>query len=418
MKAITPSEINGTIVAPPSKSIMIRAVVASLLANGISEIVNPSFCNDALTALSIANFMGASIYKKENSLLIFGANGLRDRPSSPDFINCNESGLCIRMFPSIVAAFGGEYIFDGKNTLKTRFVNMVESLHKFGVTCETKKGFPPILIRGRLRGAQATIDGSLSSQFLTGLLMSLPLVEDDSYIKVQNLLSKPYIALTTDVARLFGVNIIHNKDLTDFKIPGGQYYQNSSIFIEGDWSGASFFLVAGAIAGSVCVTGLNVESYQADRAILDVLEAAGASVRIGENSVTVEKNDMTAFSFDASNCPDLVPPLAILAANCIGTSSIYGIERIKHKESPRAATIASQLNVLGIHVKIFPNRMEILGGKLNSGQVNSSGDHRIAMACAIAALNGNGPVFITNENCVTKSYERFFYDLAFLKGEP
>lgn len=416
MKVIMPSKVNGTVTAPPSKSATIRAIAASLLADGVSEITNPSFCDDAVAAFSIAESLGAAVRGWKDLIFVSGTDGFKNGYAQPGFINCNESGLCIRMFPPIAAIAGGEHIFNGKGTLKKRPVRMLESLHDFGVVCKTHNGFPPILVNGRIKGSSfAVIDGSSSSQFLTGLLMSLPLADSNSRILAPNLVSKSYVVLTIDMVRRYGIDIVHDETLTEFTVRGGQRYRHSSVLIEGDWSGASFFLVAGAIAGSASVAGLDINSNQADRAILEALREVGANVRIEGPMVTVQKNDLKAFSFNAEECPDLVPPLAALATHCSGTSTIYGTKNLKHKESDRATVIASRFGTMGISVDTFPDRMEIHGGKPRESVIDPAGDHRIAMACAVAALNGEGQIGITNEGCVAKSYSNFFQDLTSIR---
>lgn len=417
MKEITPSEINGRVKAPPSKSAMIRAVAAALLADGASVIINPSLCDDAMDALSIARVLGGVFFNGKNRILMNGRKGSLQSLTPVEFINCGESGLCIRMFPPIAALAGHECVLGGRGSLKKRPVGMVESLSGFGVTCGTRQGYPPISIKGRLRGAVAEIDGSTSSQFLTGLLMALPLCDDDSRIRVRNLASRPYIDMTVAMAERFGINIDHDENMAAFEIPGGQHYRATRVVIEGDWSGASFLLVAGATAGSVTVGGLDMNSCQADRAILSALDAAGAVCRIAEGSVTVEKNRLDPFEFDAKDCPDLVPPLVALASRCRGKSTIYGTGRLRYKESDRAGALALQFGLMGVAVNVGPDMIEIQGSRSTEAVINPHGDHRIAMSCAVAALTGSGGVTITDPACVAKSYGNFFEDLESIRSD-
>lgn len=416
MKVIKPSEINGSVKAPPSKSAMIRAVAAALLADGVSVIVNPSFCDDAMAAISIARALGAVCLQGKDRVLINGSDGLKRIPGPPEFIDCNESGLCMRMFPPIASLAGRDCILGGRGSLKKRPVGMVESLSDFGVTCVTRQGYPPVSIKGRLRGAGADLDGSTSSQFLTGLLMALPLCGENSLVRAHDLASRPYIGMTVEMAERFGVSIDHEEGMTLFHIGGGQRYQATHVEIEGDWSGASFLLVAGAISGSVSVGGLDTGSGQADRAILSALDAAGAVCRTGKGRVTVKKNDLKPFEFDASDCPDLVPPLVALAAHCDGKSTIRGTKRLRHKESDRTGVLALQFGLMGVTVNAGTDTIEIHGRRPTRAVVNSHGDHRIAMACAVAALAGTGEVTITDPACVTKSYTSFFEDLGSLRS--
>jgi 3-phosphoshikimate 1-carboxyvinyltransferase len=222
--------------------------------------------------------------------------------------------------------------------------------------------------------------------------------------------------MTVDLVRRFGIRISHDEGLTQFGIEGGQSYRPSAYTVEGDWSGAAFLLVAGAIAGKAVVTGLDLHSLQADRAVLAALEAAGADLTVEEEGVSVEGRDLRAFIFDAADCPDLFPPLAALAAHCEGTSVIYGAERLVHKESDRAGALKEEFGRMGILIETCGNRMEVHGGVVQPTKVHAHNDHRIAMACAVAALRSQGEIAIEGSECVAKSYPGFFSDLERLKG--
>lgn len=415
MKTVMPGRVGGSIEAPPSKSMMIRAVAASLLSQGTSVIVNPSFCADALTAMTIADKLGAKIEIGKDRVIVKSSGVLEKEPCEDNIIDCGESGLCIRMFPPVLALTGREFVVVASGSLRSRPVKMVEALNVLHGSCETTKGYAPIRIKNRIKGGEIEIDGSESSQFLTGLLMALPLCEGDSTVKVTNLKSKPYVEMTVEVVRMFGCSISHTDDFHEFRIKGNQRYEPCTCFVEGDWSGASFFLAAGAIAGSVKVKGLRIGSHQADKAIITALQKAGAIVTVEAEAVRVEKGALKAFEFDAGDSPDLIPPLVSLAAHCEGTSMIYGAERLKHKESDRAGALSSEFGKLGIQVRLFDKRMEVTGGPVSGHKVNPHNDHRIAMACAVAALAGEGAVTIEDAQCVSKSYPSFFEDLASIR---
>jgi 3-phosphoshikimate 1-carboxyvinyltransferase len=410
-KVVNSSTIEGAVVAPASKSVMIRAVAASLLAAGVSTIRNPSLCSDALAALSIADTLGAEVVRSDGIVTVNGNGDLRQRKIKGNILDCGESGLCMRMFASIAGLLEEEVALEGSGSLLSRPMRMVEELAVLGVDCKTNGGFAPIRVKGRIKAGNAHVGGSESSQFLTGLLMSLPLCPGESTIAVSDLKSKPYVELTIDVMKRFGVTILYDEDLTEFHVKGFEHYRAQDITIEGDWSGAAFFLVAGALAGSVKVNGLSTGSRQADRAVMEALVRTGARVEVNEDSVSVRKDKLRAFEFDASDCPDLFPTLVALAGGCAGKSVIYGADRLKHKESDRAAALASEFSKLGIQVELFENRIEILGGVYRGGIVDSRNDHRIAMACAVAALGAKGEVIIENSECVSKSYPAFFDDL-------
>jgi 3-phosphoshikimate 1-carboxyvinyltransferase len=275
------------------------------------------------------------------------------------------------------------------------------------------------------------VDGSGSSQFLTGLLIALPLARGgvgsgipessvgESVIEVENLVSRGYVDLTLDVLRAFGVRAERSTDYSEFRIPGGQTYVSASYRTEGDWSGAAFLLVAGALAARsapVEVRGLDPASSQPDRAILDALRSAGAGLELSPGSIRVRAaGGLRAFSFDAADRPDLFPPLAALAAFCEGTTVLTGADRLRAKESDRAAALSEELGKLGIRIEVAGDRMLVRGrGAGAAASVDSRGDHRVAMAAAVAALAGSARVEIRGAECVSKSYPAFFEDLASL----
>ncbi|VVC01749.1 3-phosphoshikimate 1-carboxyvinyltransferase [uncultured archaeon] len=411
MRCIKPSRIEGSASAPPSKSMMIRAVAAAALARGKSEISNPAFCDDALAAMGCAGALGAKFRKKNGKLIVEGTLAPSGRA-----LDCRESGLCARMFAPIAALFGKRLVLAGRGSLLTRNIGMMEGpLTSLGAECSTSSGHLPVAIQGPIHGGNAEIDGAESSQFLTGLLMALPLCKEDSAVAVRNLKSVPYVKMTLSLLKEFGVRARHTAGLEKFEIAGGQHYKPTAYEVEGDWSGASFLLVAGAIAGRVSVRGLRNDSLQADRRIVDALELAGAKVKLGKDSATVESGPLSAFEFDAADCPDLFPPLAALACNCSGKSRIAGAGRLRGKESDRSAALVSELGKLGAKASVKGDVMEITGCCLRGGSVDSHNDHRIAMACATAALNSRGGARIKNEKCVAKSYPGFFEDLGSLQ---
>ena len=407
IKTLHPSVISGEIIAPSSKSVTQRAIAAALLASGKTLIKNPSFCNDSLAAMEMAGKLGATVVRGDDFIEVCG------RCSNPEGVdlNCGESGLAMRMFSPIASLLCSNCHFTGEGSLLKRPVNMVaEALSKLGVTVETADGFLPITLNGTLRGGKIEIEGSRSSQLLTGLLMTLPLVTEDSEITVVNLKSKPYISLTIEVLKSFGISV-ENDDFRRFTVHGGQVYRPCVFQVEGDWSGSAFLLVAGAINGEVTVTNLNTASRQADSVIMDALRLAGADISVSGHSVTCRRSELKPFAFDSTESPDLFPPLAALAIYCNGTSSIRGISRLEYKESDRAITIMNVLGRMGIKTYIQDDDLIIEGGEVNEAIVSSHNDHRIAMMAAVASLKAKGPVTVTEAKAVAKSYPGFFEDL-------
>lgn len=403
---VKPSAVNGEIIAPASKSVAQRVIAIASLANGQSEIFYPGQSDDVVAAIRVCRALGASITEFDNKLVIAG--GIKN-PSEP--LNCGESGLSIRMFSSIAATLSMPVVLTGTGSLTKRPMGIVEeSVKAMGAQCKTSNGFVPITVTGPIAGGRINVDGSLSSQVLTGMLIAAPLAQNDLVIEVENLQSKPYIDLTIDAMKTFGVDV-ENTEYKSFTVKTEQKYRPTTFTVEGDWSGAAFLLVAGAVAGNVRVNNLSPFSKQADRAILDALMQVGANISIFENAIEINKNHLNPFHFDATHCPDLFPPLVALAAHCKGESRILGVSRLRAKESDRAATLQQEFAKLGIEIKINGELMQIFGGKVEGGKVRSHHDHRIAMACAVAALAGNGEVEIDDAEAVGKSYPEFFEDI-------
>jgi len=405
-RIVFPSAVMGEITAPSSKSVTQRVIAAALLADGESIISNPSYCDDALAAMSIATGLGAKVVPSANELKITGSNGLKETK-----LHCGESGLAIRMFSPIAALFPEEITFTGNGTLKTRPLDMIgEALGQFGVDCQSNNGFLPITIKGPLKGGKCTINGSLSSQILTGLMMALPVAAEDSEIEVIDLKSKPYIDMTIKVISDFGVDI-GRTGYNNFKIKGGQRFKACKYRVESDWSGGAFLLVAGAIKGSLSVKGLSPTSQQSDKAILTALDKAGARLSISEESIYVASSTLKSFEFDATDAPDLFPPLAALAAYCTGTTAIKGVSRLASKESDRGKAIVEEFSKLGVKIEVVDDYMLVTGGTVSGGEVFSHNDHRMAMAMATVALGATGEVHIKDSHSISKSYPTFFDDL-------
>ena len=408
-RCVEPSRVKGQIKAPASKSMTQRAIAAALLADGQSIIFNPSYCDDSLAAMSIACGLGARVEPHPAELKINGS-GILKEPK----LNCGESGLAIRMFSPIASLYPAEITMVGANSLKKRPMFMIEdALNQLGVKCTSTGGFLPLTIQGPIKGGYCEIDGSVSSQLLTGLLMALPLAVKDSEIKVNNLKSKPYIDMTLQILRSFGITV-HTTGYDMFKIPGNQKYIPHKYTVESDWSGGAFLLVAGAINGQLNVQGLRTDSLQSDMAILKALEKAGANISISENQIAISKSELKAFEFDATESPDLFPPLVALAAYSKGVSTIKGVSRLIYKESDRAAALKEEFGKMNISIDINDDIMKVTGGQLCGARVESHDDHRISMAVAVAALGATGKVNIRDSQCVAKSYPGFFDDLRHL----
>lgn len=389
---INPSTISGTVHAPASKSAMQRACALALISEGKTVISNPGKSNDDLAAIDVIQKLGADI-ETRNEELIISSKGIH--PVSPE-INCGESGLGLRMFAPIAALSSQKIILNGSGSLLKRPMDFFDEIFPLlGIKVETHNGKLPIKIKGPLQPADITIDGSLSSQFLTGLLIAFAKAcTKPVTIKVNNLTSKPYIDLTLKMMQHFGWNV-ENISHEEFNfLPTSNFKPRTSNYtVEGDWSGGAFLLVASAIAGKISVEGLDVNSAQADKKIIEVLETAP-----GE-----------PFRFDATDCPDLFPPLVALAAYCKGISTIKGVSRLAHKESNRGITLQEEFAKMGVHIILDGDVMKIEGGKpIHGATVHSHHDHRIAMACAVAALGAEGETVIADAEAINKSYPDFY----------
>ncbi|MCL2042400.1 MAG: 3-phosphoshikimate 1-carboxyvinyltransferase [Bacteroidales bacterium] len=422
--------------APSSKSIAQRAIAAALLSDGTSVIENVTDCNDTAAALRLAQELGAKVIREDGILRVETVRPVLDfgfsteTQSTQSFterhcerseaiqknnvvntsLNAGESALSLRMFAPIAALSGKEVTLSGEGSLLNRPIEMiVNALSQGGVHCTTNNGRLPLTLSGRLKSGHFHIDGSVTSQVLTGLLMALPVVEGDSVVVVENLKSKPYIDITLDVLKSFGIEI-ENIDYHTFKIRGNQRYTPCRYVVEGDWSSAAFWMVAGAIYNDVSVSGLNPNSKQADRAILDALKKANCTVEYRHGVFTSRKSEVAPFTFDASDCPDLIPVLTLLAACATGVSRIYGADRLAHKESDRAAVLIQQFVKVGIVITQYDDILEITGGAIRGCVIDPHNDHRIAMTFTIASLVATSEMVVEHTECINKSYPGFFRD--------
>ncbi len=404
------------IVAPPcSKSYAQRALAVALLAEGESVLKNIDFCNDTLSALRCIESLGAVVNRLDDYTLVV-KGGLN--PVS-DTLYVGESGLSARLFTPVASLHNKSLTIMGEGTLLYRPMGMmIQPLRALGVQVRDGGGRLPIEVCGPICGGEIEVDGSVSSQFITGLLLALPLATNDTVINVKSAVSKPYLDMTIDTAAHFGVAIEHN-DYEQFYIAGGQRYAPTHYAIEGDWSAAAMLLVAGAVAGSVTVKNISTLSKQADVAICDALVRAGANLTSEANTITASARPLHGFEFDATNCPDLFPVLATLAAAAEGESVIVGTHRLEHKESNRAEAIREQFGKLGISVDLsVDDVMKIRGGKIVGGiEVDSYADHRMAMTLAVAGLISSKGVTVRGAECVAKSYPEFFDVIERLRDE-
>ena len=429
---------------PSSKSFAQRAIIAAALAEGTSRLSGYSPCGDNESALAVARALGADV-KVEGPLLCIRGIGAKAGCLPIKEIHTGESGFLTRLMIPILSVLSGEPVrVSGEKTLLNRpLTDAHDIMAAYGVRLypEEQTGprkndcYLPLKVAGPLIPGRADVSGKGGSQLLSGLLSALPMAGDKSVLYVHEPRSIPYLFITVDVLKKFGIRIgsemeggddfLETQDWSlctgvNFRIKGNQRYQAADFAIEADWSGAAPFLVAGAIFGDVEVTGLDTRSLQADISVMDILMEAGASMSQldgPDGPIHVKRAPLSPFHTDLNNCPDLFPMVAVLAAFCPGESHILGVERLRHKETDRAAAIEAMLSKMGVPVTIEEDEMTITGmgltrrlatGRLlRGGEYPSYGDHRMVMALKVASLGADSPVVIDDTACVSKSFPAF-----------
>ena len=405
---ISPSVLSGTVEIPSSKSCAHRAIICAALSSDSkpSVLSGISFSKDIEATLGAMEAFGAKweLTDKENgTVTVYGIGS--QRVSGKLTVDCNESGSTLRFVIPIAAALGYDTEFLGRGRLPQRPIDIyTRELGRNGITFDYNNTMP-FEISGQLRSGTYEIEGNVSSQFITGLLFALPLLEGDSVIKLtSHLESRPYVDITIDTMKRFGIEIEEAED--SYTVRGGQKYHSHSERVEGDYSQAAFFCVANAINSKVRLNNLLPESVQGDRKITEIV------------SETCSDGSIGSFRADCSDIPDLVPILSVLAAYGKSESVIYNAQRLRIKESDRLETTAAMLNNLGGDVTVTEEGLIIRPtDKLKGGTVDGCGDHRIVMAASIAALGCTGDVVITGAEAVEKSYPEFFKDYTTLGGK-
>lgn len=410
---IYPSVIQGTIRAARSKSAMQRACAAALLHTGTTLLLDPGKSNDDLAALDVVQKLGATVVMEADRIRI-RSNGVD--PLAGD-INCGESGLGVRMFTPIAALSAKSLQISGTGSLLKRPMDFFDQIFpQLGISIESNQGRLPLSIKGPLVPQSIEVDGSLSSQFLTGLLMAFSAADAKGVtIRVHNLNSKPYIDLTLSVMKSFGMKLPAVHQYADFVFDPSPHTQPKgelTYAVEGDWSGAAFLFVAGAISGALHIEGLLNDSVQADKKILEAIRDCGAVLEYTDGIYHVGPAALHSFECDATACPDLFPPLVALAAYCNGVTVIRGVQRLEHKESNRSIALQDIFGKMGVRIEVEGDLMKVYGGsQLQGAEVESHHDHRIAMAAAVAALGASGPVTIAHAEAIDKSYPDFYIHL-------
>ncbi|MCW3135485.1 MAG: 3-phosphoshikimate 1-carboxyvinyltransferase [Canidatus Methanoxibalbensis ujae] len=426
MRAVLyPSKLIGDVDAPPSKSYTHRALAVSLLSSGKCDVMFPLISDDTKATMDAINALGASVFVDGERRCV-SVEGVGSSPKTPeDVINARNSGTTLRFFTAICALCDCAAVLTGDESLRRRTnTPLLNALNDLGADAfsTTGNGRAPIVVRGILRGGETEIDCSISSQFISALLIACPLASGDSCIKVRNLISKPYMHMTMDVMRRAGVDIEMHESV--FHIKGGREYSLKHFKVPGDFSSASYILAAAALTSTSSVRVHNLyRSMQGDSRIVDILRDMGADVRWNEEGGIVEVrggSELKGITVDLRDSPDLAPTVAVLGAFAGGKTEIKGASHLRHKETDRIRTISEELRKFGIKVEeradgfVIHGNIAALKGGRRRVVVRSHGDHRVAMAACVAALAADVETVVEGVECVSVSYPDFFKHLAAL----
>lgn len=401
--------IGGSVRVPFSKSEAHRALICAALCDSECRVFFDGTNDDVEATSDVLRELGAKIDKKEGYLSVSPIM----KPIKDRLLNCRESGSTLRFMLPVAAALGADARFTGEGRLPKRPLSPLYELMSASGVSMSEKGVMPLSCRGRLSGSSFDIDGSVSSQFITGLLLAAPLIGDRVTVNVTGKCeSKPYIDITLSVMRKFGID---TKQSGSSYTVSGKYISPKEIIVGGDWSSAAFWLTAGALSDKpVSVRGLDLQSAQGDRFIAEKLSALGADITADQSGVTARPSKLTGARIDCADIPDLVPILSVAAAFADGETVFENISRLRAKESDRVLSIVTMLDGFGIQVRADQNTLTVRGGSPRGARVDSCADHRIAMSGAILALSSGSECVIEGAECVSKSYPDFFKDLDLL----
>jgi len=415
--------LSGTVLAQPSKSMAHRALICAFLSKGESSIDNIVFSRDIETTLGAVSALGAAArimpskcFPGRHRVIITSSGEVKP---GGKVINCHESGSTARFIMPITRLSSEPVTLTGSGRLVSRPFDIYRELFtQKGVSYRDDGGRMPISLEGRLQPGEYTLSGDVSSQFISGLLFTLPLLDGDSTLRVVGPVeSLPYIQMTLVVMKDFGVGAEVSEDYRTYAIKGNQRYAARNMTVEGDWSQAAFFCVLGAISGGVRIDGLNFRSLQGDKVILDLIRRMGSSARAEGDSLIIEKGSLQAISVDVSQCPDLVPALAVALSLCEGRSEITNAARLRIKESDRLKAVCEEMNRLGARIEELPDGLVIHGvSSFHGNTVQGWNDHRIVMAIAVASSVCNGNILLDGSEAVFKSYPGFWDDFKALGG--
>lgn len=411
---IKPSKLSGDVIIPPSKSLSHRAIIAASLAPGKSIITNVLFSKDILATISAMEACGAKIIKHDDSLEIYGT---RRVVRSNNIIDANESGSTIRFMIPIALTNNSPITFMGHNNLVKRPLDIFfEIFDNQGIEYKRGDDYLPLSVNGGLKPGVFNIRGDVSSQFITGLLYALPLLDSDSEIRITTVLeSKGYIDLTLDILKMYGISIINN-NYESFIIKGNQEYKPFDYEIEGDYSQSAFFLVGNMLGADIKLKAMREDSYQGDKKIIQDIKDFGGNVSFNDGTLYAKGNPIGA-TIDFSQSPDLGPALTVLAAMSKGHSSFINAKRLRIKECDRITCMKEELNKAGCKVLENPDGMEIDGiNEIMPTVFDAHNDHRVAMALSMLTHKTRGNIKILGAECVSKSYPNYWKVFESLGG--
>lgn len=412
MFKVSPSQLVGRVDSITSKSYAHRALIMATLADKPTVLYGQASGIDMLSTINALQMLGADIEDHGNSYKVKPITEF----NKDMLINVKESGSTLRFLLPLVAVLGVSCTITGEGRLSERPNEaLIEALHHAGAVIEGET--LPLTVSGAARANEITVRADISSQYVSGLLMAMQTMPYPSYLSLEGeLKSKNYVDITIDCMRRFGVNVEYTAD--GYRLPGGGFHSPKIYFIEGDWSNSAFWLVAGAINGRTKVDHLNINSFQGDKEIINILKKANAIIVAGDRSVEVISSILTAFEYDMENYPDLVPITAVLASRCRGTSILHSVDRLRLKESDRIESTLNMLHAFNIKAEYRDSSLIIEGGKPIGGNVvDGANDHRIVMSATILAACSEKGATITDENAVNKSYQGFLNDFASLGGK-
>lgn len=412
--SVRKSHLSGNIKIPASKSISQRVAVCALLNNGQTAILNYGNSEDEKNTLAAVKTLGANVFFENESLIINSTGGINFQ----GILNAGESGLGLRLLVPVSALSNNEITVNTERSLNKRDVSGFNYLKDLGVELNYNNCLPPVTVKGPLNTNNIFLELNNSSQYLTGLITVFAFVaEKETEIIIDRIVSKPYIDISLEVLRNFGC-IIKNESYKKFVvIPRSGDKRDFTYNIEGDWSSAAFIFIAGILCGNIEIGNLKLSSFQGDKIMLDLLLQLGAGIKTEGELILIPRKKLDAFYFDATDYPDLFPPLAALAVFCNGTSRIKGLHRLTNKESNREKSIINVLTQLGVSVYTKDNELCITGNcSLNGAVIDSYGDHRIVMMASLIGLAAEIDLEITNAEAVSKSYPSFFEQIISLGG--